>query len=203
MDVNQYINAFNVALNCCPTLPESEQLFLFEEGLIPSVALQVCNARCRTLKEAQQVAQAAGLALSVTTGLGLFVPKKSTAYTGGKHSYDGPGDMDWDASNYGCDGKKQGKGKQQGKDPNRFANIKCYNCGKFGHYASHCKAPKRSPGRLNAAEGAEDASTSDQPCTTVADLASLQEQVALLTQIVVSLVKNACRKLCQVNRWVG
>ncbi len=51
-DVNAYINRFNVALSRCIDLPDSEALFLFEEGLAPVVALQVYNAQCKTLREA-------------------------------------------------------------------------------------------------------------------------------------------------------
>ena len=130
-NVNDYINAFNVAVNRCPLLPESEQLFLFEEGLLPAIALQVYNAQCHTLKEAQQVAQAAGLALHVTGGQNFFQqPKKTTAYTGGKFSFSGPGNMDWQAGQgNSVQGLKQGKGKgkqRMPKDPDGFKNVKCF-----------------------------------------------------------------------------
>ncbi|GAU46479.1 hypothetical protein TSUD_177070 [Trifolium subterraneum] len=56
--------------------------------------------------------------------------------------------------------KKEGGGQKKKKDK---STIQCYNCDKYGHYASECKAPKKKKGQNSEEEAnvAQDASTSE------------------------------------------
>ncbi|GAU24928.1 hypothetical protein TSUD_311630 [Trifolium subterraneum] len=56
--------------------------------------------------------------------------------------------------------EKEGGGQNTKKDK---STIQCYNCNKYGHYASECKAPKKKKSQNTEAEAnvAEDGSTSE------------------------------------------
>ena len=137
--VDSYINKFNVALNRCDGLvSDAIAMHMFESGLQAEIALQVYNARCGTLADAQQVAQSAALALNHASNLAVpkrpknhrFIPRAERDSSNTRGSGSGPKPMVVDAARAAPKDKK---------------DVVCYNCRQRGHYANECPQKARQP----------------------------------------------------------
>ncbi|GAU31439.1 hypothetical protein TSUD_222100 [Trifolium subterraneum] len=77
--------------------------------------------------------------------------------------------------------EKEGGWKKTKKDK---SIIQCYNCDKYGHYASECKAPMKKKSQNSGAEAnvAEDGSTSDDDVSFMVILTDEEESEAHMTE---------------------
>ncbi|GAU20399.1 hypothetical protein TSUD_12170 [Trifolium subterraneum] len=78
--------------------------------------------------------------------------------------------------------EKEGGGQNTKKDK---STIQCYNCNKYGHYASECKAPKKKKKNQNTgaeANVAEDDSTSEDDVSFMVTVTDEEESEAHMTE---------------------